>query len=433
MLLRIILLSCFLYPAAFSSSAASFNPLEKNIDDIKIYYAYDDFLPIISMNIAIKNSGIAYVDEDLVGINAVVSYLANNFLFLQDQRERFSSELSARNIGVSFKSDKENFYITLKFMSSDIAFITEFLQHFFYKFEVTKESVAKAKEYLSYNRDNSYLNSNFVSYQNFSQNFFDERFRRNGFMRDDNYDKINIEAVNQFVENLADKEQLKIAIAGDLKEGKLDGFIKGLFEEFEAKSGTDEYQAELIRSANQEIQLEGYDQVIFYSGIAGPSRTDKDFYAFYIFNHLFGGSPRNSLIGIRLREEAGLTYSGYSYVNYFRDLGYLTVYFACDKAKYQQASAVIADLLSDIKTHKFTEAELAVAKQYLMGKYDIAFSSNSRISGFMLGLLVHDLPVSMLKDRNKFVEDVSLEDIHRIRDKLFLENDFMTVVTGDLD
>jgi len=153
MLLRIILLSCFLYPAAFSSSAASFNPLEKNIDDIKIYYAYDDFLPIISMNIAIKNSGIAYVDEDLVGINAVVSYLANNFLFLQDQRERFSSELSARNIGVSFKSDKENFYITLKFMSSDIAFITEFLQHFFYKFEVTKESVAKAKEYLSYNRD----------------------------------------------------------------------------------------------------------------------------------------------------------------------------------------------------------------------------------------------------------------------------------------
>ena len=429
MLLRIILLFLLSNSGVI---AAGLNPQEKSIDDVKIYYAYDDFLPIISMNIAITNSGIAYSDDDLVGINSVVSYLANNFLFLADKRDDFTSEISARNISVSFKSGMENFYISLKFMPSDIKFITEFLQHFFYKFEVLDDDLIKAKEFLSYKRNNSYLNSNFISYQNFSTNFFDKRYSRDAFINDQSATKITGSEVGRFVKNLANKKQLRIAIAGDLQESNLAGFIGDIFSPFSNDANIPHYKSGLVTSSDKEFELEGYDQIIFYSGIIGPARNSKDFYSFYVFNHLIGGSQRNSFIGNRLREESALTYSGYSYVNYYSNLGYLIVHFACDKTKYEQASFVIKTLLQDIKTKEFTEAELVLAKQYLMGKYDIAFSSNSSISAFMLGLLLNDLPITMLKERNEFVSDINLDDINQIRDKLFLENDFITTVTGDL-
>ena len=43
--------------------AAKFDPKAKKINGVDVYYLYDDYLPIISLNLAIKNAGFAFEEK----------------------------------------------------------------------------------------------------------------------------------------------------------------------------------------------------------------------------------------------------------------------------------------------------------------------------------------------------------------------------------
>lgn len=411
--------------------AAKFDPKAKKINGVDVYYLYDDYLPIISLNLAIKNAGFAFEEEGQIGSNLIVNYLASNLLFLGNEREYFSKEISSRNISFQVASDVENLFISVKFLRSDIELVQKFLKKFFYDFKVSDADIKRAKDHLEFSKKNSYLNSNFVGYQNFKDSFFTDRFSRDGFLVENN-NLINKASIKYFVSSLANKNKLKIAISGDIKTDELDVFVNQIFADFKDIESYDFYQPGIKNAYNANFELKDYDQIIFYSAIEGPSRNAKDFYSFYLWNHLIGGSQRNSLIGNKLREDEGLTYSGYSYVNFMQGIGYLVVYFACDMEKYYQALEVNEKMLAEIKRKEFSQQDLELAKKYLTGKYDISFSSNDTISGFMLALLLYDLPVSMLNKRNEIINEITIADINKMRKKLFFNNDFVTFVTGDL-
>ena len=407
-------------------------PKEQVVNDISVYSLEDDFLPIISVNIAFENAGVVYQEKDLVGINAVVSYLSNNLLFVKD-RESFSNEIANRNLSVSFSSDMENFYISLNFTRSDQEFVKKFLKSFFYEFEVSQTDINKAVKYINYAKTNSYLNSNFVSNQNLKNNFFEKPFNRDGFIEADKSSMINAVSIKNFVQALNNKKRLKLAIVGDLRQHELEGFVSEVFDGFENRDFAKDIKPRVKDYATYVKYFPGYDQIVFYSAIQGIKRNAENFYAFYLLNHLIGGSARNSFISTRLREDEGLTYSSYSYVNYFYDFGYMVLYFATDKAKYREAKAVYYQLLDEIKYIDFSQQDLDAAKKFLMGKYDISFTSNSKISGFLIGLMLNDLPANMLIKRNDFVEAVTLEDINNVRDQIFMNQDFTTVITGAIN
>ena len=408
------------------------SPKEQIVNDISVYSLEDDFLPIISVNIAFENSGIVYQEKDLVGISSVVSYISNNLLFLKD-REYFSNEIANRNISVSFRSDMENFYLSLNFTRSDQEFVQQFLTRFFYKYEVSETDINKAIKYLNYVKTDSYLNSNFVSNQNLKDNFFKQPFNRDGFVETEENSKISSLAIKNFINSLKNKNRVKLSIVGDLRQKELESFVANVFNGFKEGDPVKPIKAGVKDYATYVKYFPGYDQIVFYSAIQGVQRNADNFYAFYLLNHLIGGSARNSLISSRLREDEGLTYSSYSYVNYLHDFGYMVLYFATDKAKYRQAKAVYYQLLDEIKLYEFSQQELDTAKKFLMGKYDITFTSNRKISGFLMGLMLYDLPANMLTKRNDFVEAVTLNDINAVRDQIFMNQDFTTVITGAIN
>ncbi len=412
---------------------ADFNtPREQIFDNVKVYSLEDNFLPIISINIAFKNVGVAYQESDLVGINSVISYLCNNFLFLKD-REYFANEIANRNISINFSNDMENFYISLNFTRSDQDLIVKFLNEFFNEFELLDSDINKAIQYIDYAKSNSYLNSNFVSNQNLKNKFFEPPFNRDGFIKNEENIQINQKSIKNFIQTLKNKNRLRVAVVGDIKQSELEDLIKNIFSDF----SSDIYSQNIIASVQNPVNsieyFAGYDQIVFYSAIKGVPRNAENFYAFYLFNHLVGGSARNSLISTKLREDEGLTYSSYSYVNYLNNFGYMVLYFATDKAKYHEAKNVYFNLLDEIKAYKFTQEDLDVAKKFLMGKYDITFTSNSKISGFLMGLMLFDLPANMLIDRNNFIEAITLDDIFAVRKEIFSTQNFTNVITGEIN
>ena len=414
------------------SYATNFSIKELSYEDVKIYYLYDNFLPIIDIKLAFKNRGTSYVNEELEGINSIVSYLTNNLLFLGDKRAEISRKINASNIKISFDNDIENFYISLRFLKKDIEFVTEILMLFFNDAKIKDNDIDQAKTYLNYVKADSYLNSNFIAKMNLKKSYFKEEYARDGFMNYQEGKFINKKSIIDFINSLKFKDNISLSIVGDIQIKKIDELMHNIFGAFTAKSNIENKSVKIHNFKHKEFQLSGYDQVIFNSIIKGFPRDDDDFYKFYLFNYLFGASGRNSYIGRILREEEGLTYSGSSDISFLNNETFLITNFATDKNKFTDAEIIANKIYEDIKNHKFTENELNIAKKHLIGKYNIIFSSNSIIAGFLLRLNMNDLPITYINDRNNFIEAVNIEDIIDVQKRLFSSGDFAKIVTGDI-
>ena len=77
-----------------------------------------------------------------------------------------------------------------------------------------------------------------------------------------------------------------------------------------------------------------------------------------------------------------------------------------------------------------TAEELADAKAYLTGSYPLAFDSNAKIAGQMMGVRQDDLGVDYFDRRNALIEAVALEDVNRVAAEYLQPDRLSFIVVG---
>ena len=90
----------------------------------------------------------------------------------------------------------------------------------------------------------------------------------------------------------------------------------------------------------------------------------------------------------------------------------------------------IRDELSRMADVGPTQEDLDNAKKYLTGSYPLRFDTNSKIASQMLGILVEDMGINYVKDRNKMIEVVTLEDLRRAAKRFLNVSDLIVTVVG---
>ena len=115
-----------------------------------------------------------------------------------------------------------------------------------------------------------------------------------------------------------------------------------------------------------------------------------------------------------MREKRGLTYGVYSYLV---PKDHAEVYFGSVSSandRIAQAIEVIRDEWERIAANGVTEQELADAKTFLTGAYPLRFDSNSSIASILVSMQFEGLTPEYIKNRNRYVEEVTREDINRV-------------------
>jgi len=167
-------------------------------------------------------------------------------------------------------------------------------------------------------------------------------------------------------------------------------------------------------------------------GHVGLPRRTPDFYAVQVMGAILGGLF-NSRLQMNLREDKGYTYGIGAGFDMRRAAGPFSVRTAVQTPATVPSISETLSELRRIRETEVTPAELAAARDYLIGVFPLRFETPGAVVGALGGLYVQGLPDDELTRYRAAVDAVSVADVHKAaRDHIHIDR-LAIVAVGDFD
>ncbi len=165
-------------------------------------------------------------------------------------------------------------------------------------------------------------------------------------------------------------------------------------------------------------------------GQPGYERSDPDFFALLVGNHILGGGGFTSRLTREVREKRGLSYSVYSYFSPGLHAGAFAVGLQTRPDQAAQAVQVSRDVLAQFVANGPTEEELKAAKDNLIGGFALRIDSNKKLLDNVANIAWVDLPLDYLTNWTQRVDKITAADIKAALQRKLQPEKMVTVVVG---
>ena len=234
-----------------------------------------------------------------------------------------------------------------------------------------------------------------------------------------------------FVRARLARDNLVIGVAGDVTAAELAPLLDLAFGDLPATSAPFELAQTAPKGGDTVILHRDVPQSQVLFGEPGIARSDPDFYAAYVANHILGGGGFTSRLTEEVREKRGLAYSVYSHLY---PLEFATLWLGglgTANAAVGQALQVTRQQIAELAAGTIEQAELDDAKTYLTGSFPLRLTSNDSIAGTLVAMQVDKLGIDYLDKRNGYIEAVTLADVRRVAARLYDPDHLLVVVVGE--
>ena len=160
------------------------------------------------------------------------------------------------------------------------------------------------------------------------------------------------------------------------------------------------------------------------------TRTNADYYALQLGNHVLGGGFYATRLYRDLREKAGLVYFVSSSFNIGLTRGVYQSSYACDPQNVTKARALILRDLKEMQTKKVTERELHQAKLMLLRDIPLAEASVDGIANGWLTRTALGLPLDEPVRAGEIYAQLSAKDVQKAFTKWLRPDGFVQVTQG---
>ena len=167
-------------------------------------------------------------------------------------------------------------------------------------------------------------------------------------------------------------------------------------------------------------------------GHVGLPRLVPDFHAVQVMAAILGGLF-NSRLQMNLREDKGYTYGVGAGFDMRRGAGPFGVRTAVQTSGTAPAIAEAIKELHRMRDTLVTEAELAAARDYMVGVFPLRFETPGAVVGSIGGLFVSGLPDDELARYRAAIEAVTAEDVRKAAVDHIHPDRIAIVVVGDAD
>ncbi len=153
-------------------------------------------------------------------------------------------------------------------------------------------------------------------------------------------------------------------------------------------------------------------------GTVGMRRGDPDYFALYVGNHVLGGGGLVSRLSQEIRERRGLSYSVYSYFVPMHRRGPFVMGLQTRNGQAREAVSLLRAGLRRFVADGPTEAELAAAKENIIGGFPLRIDSNADIVEYLAMIGFYRLPLDYLQtfpQRVRAVTRAAVRDAFRRR------------------
>jgi zinc protease len=225
------------------------------------------------------------------------------------------------------------------------------------------------------------------------------------------------------------RDTLKIAIVGDIDAATAGKFIDKVFGSLPAKSDLSDVPVMLPQGLGQKISIDlDVPQSVLILGGLGIARSDPDFMAAFVVNHVLGGGSFSSRLYREVREVRGLAYSVFSTLVPLEHAALFMTGTATRADRTGQTLDVLQSEIRRLAEDGPTEEELAKSKSFLTGSYALSFDTSSKIAAQLVQIQREGLGIDYIDKRNSLVQAVTMADVKRVARRLLDAGMLVTVV-----
>jgi zinc protease len=162
----------------------------------------------------------------------------------------------------------------------------------------------------------------------------------------------------------------------------------------------------------------------------GLTRSNPDYYALELGNHVLGGAFYATRLYKDLRENSGLVYYVSSSFGIGKTRATYSVNYGCDPPNVSKARAIIERDLKEMQTKPVTPHELEQAKAMILREIPLSESSLGSIAGGLLSRSLDDLPLDEPTIAAHKYLKLTAEQVKEAYSKWLRPGDFVQVTEG---
>ena len=183
----------------------------------------------------------------------------------------------------------------------------------------------------------------------------------------------------------------------------------------------------------ESIQVKDKLQSDVFLGHAGKlKRTDPDFYKMHVANYILGGSSLSSRLSKKVRDESGLVYTIYSYINASHGRGEFGIYFGSNNNNVDKAIKLTKEELHRFVKDGITEEELKKAKAALIDSFiSRNLSTKKNLTNTILGIEFYNLGENYIHDYPQIINSLKLDEINTVIKKHVFPDKLNIVIAGE--
>ena len=385
--------------------------------------------PMIAVDLSFEG-GSAQDPADKAGVAYLTADLLDDGAGDLDAKA-FHDRLERKSISLGFSAGRDHIRASLRTLTVNRDEAFDYLRMALTQPRFDSDAVERSRDQLVSRLKRATTSPNDMASRTFWQTAFpDHPYGRPVTGTPDTVAHIGIDDLKAYTKRVLARGKLKIAIVGDIDPAALGLLLDRTFGSLPAAPELVPIADIAMHGLGRRIVLPvDVPQAVVTFGTQGIARSDPDFMAAYIVNHILGGGAFSSRLYQEVREKRGLAYGVSDSLSWFEHAAVLVGGTATRSAVTGEAIGIIEAEMRRLGEEGPTAEEVEDAKSALDGSYALGLDTSAKIAGQLVQIQIDNLGIDYIDRRSSMINAVTLADTKRVAKRL-LESGLLVTVAG---
>jgi zinc protease len=181
----------------------------------------------------------------------------------------------------------------------------------------------------------------------------------------------------------------------------------------------------------REVVKRELTQATIMLGRQAVNQRDPDYFPLAVASYILGGGSASRLYG-SVRDDGGLAYSVFSYLSPGKYGAGVTMSAQTRTAEVPKVTEILRREATRLGREPVTDAELSLAKSYLIGSFPLRLDTASKVADFLVAVEELGLGLDYADRYRERIAAVTVADVQRVAATYYAPDTFNQVVVGNL-
>jgi predicted Zn-dependent peptidase len=211
---------------------------------------------------------------------------------------------------------------------------------------------------------------------------------------------------------------LIITATGRINHDQFVHKVEGLFRDLKTTGTQKQLSDKPVPFKSLDVFERDLEHIYLCLGTDGASQVDKKRYCLYALNAIIGGSMSSHLFQ-EIRENRGLVYNIYSYVNCYHDTGTFGISTSTSEEFIEEVLGLVKKEILRIRDYGISNAEIAFSKEHIKGNLFISLESSEARMGRLAKNEIYFGDYIPLRETLHEIDNIKKSDVDEIGNEIF--------------